>query len=50
MEKKHISSVKLVDGSVYEIKDIEARELLKLLFEEEIIIDCGKAPICDDAE
>lgn len=47
-EKKYISSVKLVDESVYNIKDIEARELLRLLFEEEVIIDGGGAPI--DAE
>ena len=44
-EKKCISSVKMVDGSVYEIKDAEARALLSSLFSEEIIIDCGGAPI-----
>lgn len=43
-EKKHISSVKL-DDNLYYIKDIEARELLHILFNEEIIIDGGQAPI-----
>ena len=51
-ETKYISSVKLND-SVYKIKDLEARQqvqdLLNLLFNEEIIIDCGHAPI-NDAE
>ena len=44
-EKKYISSVKLVDGSVYNIKDAESREMLDSLFSDEIIIDCGGAPI-----
>ena len=47
-EKKYISSVKLADNSVYNIKDLEARELLRLLFEEEIIISGGNAPIDAD--
>jgi hypothetical protein len=44
-EKKYISSVKMVDGSVYNIKDAEAHVLLESLFNGEIIIDCGGAPI-----
>ena len=44
-EKRYISGVKMVDGSVYNIKDAEAHELLESLFTEEIIIDCGGAPI-----
>ena len=45
-EKQYISSVKLVDGSVYNIKDAEVREMLAgLIDSEEIIIDCGGAPI-----
>ena len=44
-EKQCISSVKLVDGSVYNIKDAEVREMLASLFLNEIIIDCGGAPI-----
>ena len=48
-EKQYISSVKMVDGSVYNIKDAEAHELLDSLFIDEIIIDCGGAPI-DDLE
>ena len=47
-EKKYISSVKLVDGSVYNIKDAEVREMLDGLLEEEIIIDCGGAPIDEE--
>lgn len=44
-EKQYISSVKLVDGSVYNIKDAEVREMLASLFDGEFIIDCGGAPI-----
>ena len=44
-EKQYISSVKLVDGSVYNIKDTEVREMLGGLLDEEVIIDCGGAPI-----
>lgn len=44
-ENKYISSVKMVDGSVYNIKDAEVREMLASLFSDEIIIDCGGAPI-----
>ena len=44
-EKQYVSSVKLVDGSVYNIKDAEARLILEHLFSDEIIIDCGGAPI-----
>ena len=44
-EKRYISSVKLVDGSVYNIKDAEVREMLESLFGDEFIIDCGGAPI-----
>lgn len=41
-EKNYISSVKMVDGSVYNIKDAEIHALL---FSDELIIDCGGAPI-----
>lgn len=44
-EKKYISSVKLADGSIYNIKDSESQEILLYLLQEEIIIDCGGAPI-----
>ena len=44
-EKKYISSVKLPDGSVYVLKDVETREILNYMFEDEFIIDCGGAPI-----
>ena len=44
MEKQYISSVKLVDGSVYDIKDAEARDALDNLFLEELILDGGPAP------
>ena len=43
-EIKYISSIKMVDDSVYNIKDAEAQALLNRLFSEEIIIDCGGAP------
>lgn len=45
---QYISSVKLVDGSVYNIKDAEVREMLASLFKDEIIIDCGGAPIDEE--
>lgn len=45
METQHISSVKLVDGSLYLLKDAELREW----FSGEIILDGGQAPI-DDTE
>ena len=48
-EKHYISSVKLVDGSVYNIKDAEVREMLESFFSDEIIIDCGGAPKETDA-
>lgn len=49
-EKKYISSVKIdvdpeQEPKVYVIKDAEARALLQSLFSDEIIIDCGGAPI-----
>jgi hypothetical protein len=44
-EKQYISSVKMEDGSIYMIKDKEAHEMFSNLFEGEIIIDCGGAPI-----
>lgn len=47
-EKQYVSSVKLVDGSVYNIKDAEVREMLAGLFKDEIIIDCGGAPIDEE--
>lgn len=48
METKYISSVKLVDGSVYDIKDAEARKALDNLFLEELILDGGTAPIDEE--
>ena len=47
-EKQYISSIKLADGTIYEVKDSEARELLNSLFGEELIINCGGVP--EDAE
>lgn len=44
-EKQYISSVKLPDGSVYKLKDVETRDILNVLLAEELIIDCGGAPI-----
>lgn len=44
-EKQYISSVKLPDNSVYELKDVEARDMLNSIFDDELIIDCGGAPI-----
>ena len=49
-ENKYISSVKIdvdptEEATVYEIKDAEARAILTSLFSDEIIIDCGGAPI-----
>ena len=35
----------MADGSVYNIKDAEVREILASLFSGEFIIDCGGAPI-----
>ena len=43
-EKQCIARVQLADGSVYEIKDEYARELLNSFFTEELILDCGGAP------
>lgn len=43
--KQYISSVKMVDGSVYNVKDAEAHVILDSLFNDELIIDCGGAPI-----
>ena len=39
-EKKYISSVKL-EGSVYQVKDTEAREALDNLFNGMLLLDCG---------
>lgn len=47
-EKQYISSVKFVDGTVYSIKDAEVRDLLKDLLSDELIIDCGGAPIDEE--
>lgn len=44
-EKKYISSVRLVDNSVYEIKDTEARIAIDTLFDDVIIFDCGTSTI-----
>lgn len=43
-EIKYISSVKLPDGSVYKLKDVETREILDSIFNDELIIDCGGVP------
>ena len=43
-EKQYISRVKFVDGTVYNVKDIEAREMIESLFTDELIIDCGGVP------
>lgn len=40
-EIKYISSVKLPDGSVYKLKDVETREILDTFFSDELILDCG---------
>lgn len=47
-ENKYISKVAISDDngqSIYEIKDSEARNAIDNLFIEEIILNCGKAPI-----
>lgn len=47
-ENKCISKVAISDDngqSIYEIKDSEARNAIDNLFVEEIILNCGKAPI-----
>lgn len=41
--EQYISSVQLVDGSVYRIKDAEAREVLDDLLTDEWILDGGTA-------
>ena len=41
---QYISSVKLPDGSVYKLKDVETREILDSIFNDELIIDCGGSP------
>ena len=46
--KQYISSVKMVNGSIYILKDIEAREALDNLFLEEYIISGGTAPIDEE--
>ena len=48
--KQYVSSVKLPDGSVYKLKDVEARDILNTILNDELIIDCGKAPIDVDDE
>ena len=40
-EKRYISSVKLEEGSIYHIKDTEAREALDNLFNGILLLDCG---------
>ena len=42
-EKNYISRIKLADGSIVEIKDPEARELLEEILSTEILINCGTA-------
>jgi hypothetical protein len=44
-EIKYISSVKLPDGSVYKLKDVETREILDSIFNDELVIDCGGTPV-----
>ena len=43
--KQYISSVKMTNGSVYNLKDVEARQTLNSLFDDELVIDCGGASI-----
>jgi hypothetical protein len=43
-DKNYISNVKLPSSEIlYYLKDLDARELLKQLFDGEMIIDCGTA-------
>jgi hypothetical protein len=42
-DKKYISSVKMVDGTVCEIKDAEARKTLEDMAENVIIFNGGSA-------
>ena len=47
-EIKYISKLALGEDenrSIYQLKDSEAREAIDNLFIDEIIIDCGSAPI-----
>ena len=47
-EIKYISKLAIGNDenrSTYQIKDSEAREAIDNLFIDEIILDCGKAPI-----
>lgn len=44
-EQQYISNVKLPDGSVYKLKDVETRDILNSIFNDEFIIDCGGAII-----
>ena len=46
-EKQYVSRVK-VGGSVYDLKDAEVREMLDGLLDEEVIINCGGAPIDEE--
>lgn len=46
--KQYISRVKLLDGNAYEIKDIEARSALEVLFSGDLIFDGGTAVIDED--
>ena len=39
----YISKIQMPDGRSFEIKDAEARSLLSILFNGEIIINCGTA-------
>lgn len=49
-EKQYISSVKLPDGSVYALKDVETRDILNSIFNDELIIDCGSTSVNFDDE
>ena len=40
-EKRYISSVKLGEGSIYQIKDTEARMALDDLLGNVLLLDCG---------
>lgn len=47
-EIKYISKLAIGNDenrSIYQLKDLEAREAIDNLFTDEIIIDCGGAPI-----
>ena len=40
-EKQYISRIKLADGTIVDIKDLEARDELDSLLTDVLILDCG---------